>query len=71
MHEMHNFDEDNIKISISKVTVNDFILDEYTLLTNCARYKPVKLLIDIDTGYSRMTNTQPRESSLLGVILVG
>ncbi|KAH3738997.1 hypothetical protein DPMN_045641 [Dreissena polymorpha] len=47
---MHNFHEDNIEVCISEVTVNDFILDDYTLRTDCARYKPVKLSIDIDTG---------------------
>jgi len=51
MHEMHNFHEDNIEVLISEVTVNDFIVDEHTLRTDkCARYKPVKLSIDIDTG---------------------
>ena len=34
MHEMHNFHVDNIKVFISEVTVNDFIVDEYTLQTD-------------------------------------
>ncbi|KAH3885319.1 hypothetical protein DPMN_009313 [Dreissena polymorpha] len=50
MHEMQNFHEDNIEVCISEVTVNDFILDEHTLRTDCARYKTVKLSINIDTG---------------------
>ena len=50
MHGTHNFHEYNIEVFICEVTVNNFIVDEYTLRTDCARYKPVKLSIDIDTG---------------------
>ncbi|KAH3826552.1 hypothetical protein DPMN_128458 [Dreissena polymorpha] len=48
---MHNIHEYNIEVFIFEVTVNDFIAYEYTLLTDkCARYKPVKLSIDIAMG---------------------